>query len=45
MRMTGRSRSTAWRKRKLGIIGSSNLSHAALLDGCEWNVRFSMVDQ
>ena len=27
-----------------GIIGSSNLSHAALLDGCEWNVRLSMVD-
>jgi superfamily II DNA or RNA helicase len=27
-----------------GIIGSSNLSQAALLDGCEWNVRLSMVD-
>jgi len=27
-----------------GIIGSSNLSHAALRDGCEWNVRLSTVD-
>ena len=27
-----------------GIIGSSNLSHAALRDGCEWNVRLSSVD-
>lgn len=27
-----------------GIIGSSNLSHAALIDGCEWNVRLSMTD-
>src|SRR5688572_13443436 len=27
-----------------GVIGSSNLSYAALLDGCEWNVRLSMVD-
>ena len=27
-----------------GIIGSSNLSHAALRDGCEWNVRLSRVD-
>lgn len=25
-------------------IGSSNLSHAALLDGVEWNVRLSQVD-
>lgn len=25
-------------------LGSSNLSHAALLDGVEWNVRLSMVD-
>lgn len=25
-------------------IGSSNLSHAALLDGVEWNVRVSQVD-
>jgi superfamily II DNA or RNA helicase len=27
-----------------GIIGSSNLSTSALLDGCEWNVRLSNVD-
>ena len=27
-----------------GIIGSSNLSHSALRDGCEWNVRLSNVD-
>ena len=27
-----------------GFIGSSNLSHSALLDGCEWNVRLSAVD-
>ncbi|MCA9513316.1 MAG: DEAD/DEAH box helicase family protein, partial [Myxococcales bacterium] len=26
------------------IIGSSNLSHAALRDGCEWNVRLSRRD-
>lgn len=26
------------------IIGSSNLSYAALHDGCEWNVRLSRVD-
>lgn len=26
------------------IIGSSNLSHAAMRDGCEWNVRLSNVD-
>ncbi len=25
-------------------IGSSNLSHAALLDGVEWNVRVSQID-
>jgi len=27
-----------------GIIGSSNLSKSALLDGCEWNVRLSNID-
>ena len=27
-----------------GIIGSSNLSHSALRDGCEWNVRLARVD-
>jgi len=27
-----------------GVIGSSNLSHSALRDGCEWNVRLSRVD-
>ncbi len=26
------------------LVGSSNLSHAAMLDGCEWNVRLSGVD-
>jgi superfamily II DNA or RNA helicase len=26
------------------LIGSSNLSPAAMLDGCEWNVRLSSVD-
>jgi superfamily II DNA or RNA helicase len=26
------------------FIGSSNLSTAAMLDGCEWNVRLSAVD-
>jgi len=26
------------------LIGSSNLSHAAMLDGVEWNVRVSQVD-
>ncbi len=27
-----------------GFVGSSNLSTAAMLDGCEWNVRLSAVD-
>ncbi len=27
-----------------GLVGSSNLSHSALLDGCEWNVRLSAID-
>ncbi|MEZ6188715.1 MAG: DUF3427 domain-containing protein [Planctomycetota bacterium] len=27
-----------------GLVGSSNLSRSALLDGCEWNVRLSAVD-
>ena len=27
-----------------GFIGSSNLSHTALFDGLEWNVRLSSVD-
>lgn len=26
------------------FVGSSNLSAAALLDGCEWNVRLSTID-
>ncbi|MEM9488696.1 MAG: DEAD/DEAH box helicase family protein, partial [Myxococcota bacterium] len=26
------------------LVGSSNLSRSALLDGCEWNVRLSAVD-
>jgi len=27
-----------------GLVGSSNLSQTALLDGCEWNVRLSAID-
>ncbi len=27
-----------------GYVGSSNLSHAAMLDGTEWNVRLSGID-
>jgi superfamily II DNA or RNA helicase len=26
------------------LVGSSNLSHAAMHDGCEWNVRLSSID-
>jgi superfamily II DNA or RNA helicase len=26
------------------LVGSSNLSRSAMLDGCEWNVRLSAVD-
>lgn len=26
------------------VVGSSNLSHSAMLDGCEWNVRLTQVD-
>ncbi|PRQ07020.1 DUF3427 domain-containing protein [Enhygromyxa salina] len=26
------------------VVGSSNLSHSALLDGCEWNVRVGQID-
>jgi superfamily II DNA or RNA helicase len=26
------------------LVGSSNLSRSAMLDGCEWNVRLSVVD-
>ena len=29
---------------RTAFIGSSNLSHTALFDGLEWNVRLSSVD-
>src|SRR5690606_17367803 len=55
VRVTFETRSTrlhakAWLFRRnteldSAYVGSSNLSHAALIDGLEWNVRLSAIEQ